>query len=423
MSILLSSKAELKKLNISDIVIALMLLCSLLTGVLPQQILSICIIILCVILCFRDELFLVYPFVIFYNELYGIIFGMSVSRIVTLMLLAILCVKSIKKITLNNTYIAPILVYVLYSLFVITEYSVQRAIFSIVDIFCCVFIIVQYLNESSKLKRFFTVYILVSLVACVSGMVLENVYIQAGTMSRFMSTFEDPNYMGYFYTIAAFSLMSLKLFRPWVRYILLVVIYCIILSALSMSSLLVNVILWLVFLVITHKIKINTFIIGLLSVIVLVSLYQYGLDHPNAEILGQLALRIRGTISKVLIGDINNATTGRFEYAEAHLEWFLNQSFWKIVFGGTASSTQYISYPFKEVAHNEYVDMLLNVGLVGTSTLLGFTTVRLIQDFREYTKNLNENNLCKIMIKCAWMLYCFTLTVFMDYRFAFAFFI
>ena len=401
-----------KKLGTTGALLMLMLLASLLTGFLPQKILTVFVAMLCVILMFRDELYLAFPFIFFYNELYGLIFGMSVSRFVSFMLMALFCIKLVRRITVDIKYLAPITVYVLYALLVIPQYSMNRAIVSIVDIACCVFIVCEYLNKDEKnLRKFAAVYIMVALVAAGTGLWQGNIYLHGGVMPRFLATFDDPNIMGFFYTVAAFFLVSLKLFRPWLRCVLLVLLYGIIFASLSMTALLLNIILWVVYLAATRSINMKTAIWCLVAITVAIVAYQYGLSHPDTAVLGDLSARVEKVISNVLVGDLNNATTGRGSLAQEHWQYFIHQPFWRILFGGTAVNIHYISYPFDAGAHNEYIDMLLNVGLIGTCVMVGFTVGRLVNSFKQYRQTGQEHHLCRFMVKCVWMLYCFSLPV------------
>ena len=242
-------------------------------------------------------------------------------------------------------------------------------------------------------------------------------------MPRFLATFEDPNYMGYFYTMAAFALVSLKLFRPTVRYVLLAIVYGIVITSLSMSALVVNILLWPVFLVVTRNIKLKAFVICILIIFAFLSLYRYGLNHPDVKILWQFSQRLEETIEDVLVGDISDATTGRTDLVAEHLNYYFDQPFLRMIFGGSAVNTQFITYPLQMLAHNEYVDLLLNVGLLGTLVLVGFTFYYLLESFKIYMEEKKSEQLCIFMIKCIWCAYCMTLTVFMDYRFMLPFFI
>ena len=75
--------------------------------------------------------------------------------------------------------------------------------------------------------------------------------------TRFNATFEDPNYMGFFFTIAIFALVTLRLFDKKVRYVLIVVLYAMLITSLSVTAIVVNIAVWLFYLVIMKKLKIK----------------------------------------------------------------------------------------------------------------------------------------------------------------------
>ena len=75
------------------------------------------------------------------------------------------------------------------------------------------------------------------------------------------------------------------------------------------------------------------------------------------------------------------------------------------------------------VAHNEYIDLLLNVGLVGTALMLGFFFTSYLTYIKRYRQDRQDHDLCIVMLKTTWILYAFTLTLFLDYRFMLLFLI
>ena len=71
----------------------------------------------------------------------------------------------------------------------------------------------------------------------------------------------------------------------------------------------------------------------------------------------------------------------------------------------------------KEAAHNEYIDLLLNVGIIGTIIMIVVILMRTLYYVRNYKKSGDEYSACMFMCKMVWFLYACTLTMFGDYRF------
>lgn len=409
----------------SDLIVMAMVICSALTGIVSQSILSIFIVLFCFELLVLDKLYLAYPFILFYNEYYGLVFGLSVQRIFSVMILALFFINIIKKHTVrvNKRIFMPLLVYVLYAQLVITQYGMSDAIFTIVDVITCLLIIIFYLYKNTEnLQRFFRVYVVVCLVAILTGILSSNFYLQ-GTMERFRATFEDPNYMGFFYTVSIFAMISLKLFKPVVRWILVVVFYATIMASVSMTAVVVNIVLWLIYLLLIEKISWKTIIISLTIIFVVQFLYGYGIDNPNTPILGTVCERIDEKIGNFIQGDMSAITTGRTDMTQEHLQYFWSLSIFNVIFGGIPVNTSYISPVFRSVAHNEYVDMLLNVGIVGTFILLGYLIAKVFSYYKKYRKTGETYYLCLLMLNSIWIFYGLSLTMFIDEKFMLMYFI
>ena len=132
---------------------------------------------------------------------------------------------------------------------------------------------------------------------------------------------------------------------------------------------------------------------------------------------------IERALDSFLNGNIGDATTGRTDLTKEHFEYFLELPILKQLFGGTLANVVFVSPELTALAHNEYVDMLLNVGVLGAIVLLGFIVGRTVEYFIKYRKTRNEEYLCFVMNKFIWLTYAATLTFFLDYRFLLLYFL
>lgn len=421
------NRAILKKgaFKLSYLFVGIIFACSALTGILPQTPLSFAIVLSCVGLLFTNDIYLAYPFMIFYNELYGTVLGLSVYRIFSFLFLASVLFKVTRQTKVDTKKLLPIAVYFLYCIAVLGPFNVQRAIFAFVDVICVALFTGQLMSKV-KIKRFFTVYTFVCFVAFLTGIVVGNsmdyssYYFETG---RFMATFEDPNYMGMFYTIAIFAIISLKLFSPKLRVLIVILLYAIILSSLSITAIVLNSILWMAYLYMAKKINLKTLVIIICVIGILVGLYNYGLTNPDAPVLGALSHRLEEKIIQLDGGNIDDATTGRTDLSKQHFEYFMAQPFFKKLVGGTSVNSSYIVEELGMAAHNEYVDMLLNVGILGAIILLGYMLIKTVEYFKAYRRTNDAHYLCLLMYKFTWIAYAMSLTLFIDHRFLLPFFI
>ena len=412
-----------KNIDVSAFVIGAMFLLTIATGFVNQIFLSLGILACCVALLVLDKLCLAFPFMLFYYTYYGLVLGVSVFRVYTLLLILGIVFKYADKYKLKNKYLPVLFVYAIYLVVVMMPQGISSAVFIFLDIICC-FILVSELEDNETLTRdCFKIYTVLCFSSYLTGIVSENTIGGGYNYTRFNATFEDPNYMGFFFTIAVFSVITLKLFDKRVRYLIVLAIYAMMMASLSMTAIVVNILAWAFYCALTGKMKIKFIIIVVGVVALLISLYYYGLENPNTSVLGELSARIEEKLTSLNKGDIGAVTTGRSDLAMEHLKYYFNSSLTNIVFGGIPSNVRYIHPDLDMVAHNEYVDMLLNVGLVGAVIMFKYFCSNYIRYVKNYGKSKSQSALFLVMIKSIWMCYAMTLTMFLDFRFAIFFFI
>ncbi len=410
-----------RKIDIASIVTAAMVVLTAMTGFFNQEILSLGIVACCGVLLLCDKLYLGFPFVIFYNSFYGLVLGTSVLRLYTLLVLAQFFLHFTRKSVLRISYLPVLLVYTLFLILVMIPHNIREGLFLFLDIACCMSIVATLTNDVEKLKSFFKVYTFVCFCSYITGTFFENSVGNEMYYMRFQATFEDPNYMGFFFTLAIFATVTLKLFPKIWRWAIVVVLYVMMLSSLSMTAILVNTILWLVYLALTRKINVKTFIVIVLVIALLLSAYAYGQSDPDAPIFGDLATRLDEKIEDLQGGDYDELTTGRLHLSERNLKFYWNLPVFNLLFGGYSVNCRYIHPDLSAVSHNEYVDLLLNVGLFGALVMIGFFAYAYWQHIKRYLADRQDADLCVVMLKTIWLLYAFTLTMFLDFRFMFVF--
>ena len=99
------------------------------------------------------------------------------------------------------------------------------------------------------------------------------------------------------------------------------------------------------------------------------------------------------------------------------MEFFLDQPLMKQFIGGTSVNLYYLDPRLNTAAHNEYVDLLLNVGILGTLIMLLYFFTGMVKNNMRFLKTGNTRYLFLFTLKIIWCFYAFTLTMFLDYRF------
>lgn len=420
-----------KGINLHTICLWVCYVCCALSGLVPQMILSLIVVACITIICFKDDSVAIWPIMIFYYSVLGTLFGISVYRIFTLIFLVTHFYR-IQKPTIQYRVLAPLTVYIFYLVLVVSGHSMKTMLFAFVDIICAIFLVCDYLNEEDKLKKFVNSYVIVAFLAFLTGIVsrnemtvMQNYGGKLLTISRFTATFEDPNYMGFFYTIAIFAIVSLKMYRSVIRNLIVIGLYGIILTSMSMTAIIGNILLWILFFLIRGKISLRTVVMIILALAVLVNLYNYGLEHPDIKLIGDMSLRIQDKLNSLFLKDFDSFSTGRTALSEVHLNIFEESSVIRQLFGGRAVNSYYIDIrqDANFSAHNEYIDMLLNVGVIGWIIMFGYVIISMIKKVFVYRSSSDDLFLCGIMMNLAWLYYVATLTVFLDFRYMFAFFV
>ena len=407
----------------SHFAIAIMLILSALTGLINQTLLSLGIVFCCVMLFLCNKLTHALPFMIFYYSFYGLVFGVSVFRIYTLLVIgnAILRSKLAEKIKTRDMLILVIFVLYLVTA-MIPAVGISSSLFILFDIITTMILANDLTkNADTKLAGVFKIYVGACITSFLTGFIAGNTIGGEYSYSRFMATFEDPNYMGFFFTLAIFALITLKLFDKRLRIALVITLYIMILTSLSITAIVVNMMLWVIYLVVMKKLRWWSIPIVAAVVILVLGLYNYALNNPSTPIIGDLAARVSEKLASLSAGDVGTVTTGRTDLASMHFSYYLDLPFLNILFGGVPSNTRYIHPELKIGGHNEYVDMLLNIGFIGTAIMMVLLFIRFKSHLDHYKESKKVEDLFFIIGKSIWMIYALTLTMFLDYRFLFVF--
>ena len=359
----------------------LLLFVAAMSGILPQTFVALLAVVLFGLMLISGELYLAFPVVLFYYTQLDILFGISVYRILTLLFLFSLFLTGRRKVNplSSYSYFPPVFVYVIFLLFTLSFYNARAAIFYAVDICCILALVFLHLRDDKKIRKFFFLYVITALVAYFSGLLVgtEMVsYLQNdgfNTVSRVMATFNDPNYMGFYYSIAVFATVIFKFFNKLIRIIVIIALYVMILASLSITAIICNIGFWVIYLIVFKKLRIKAFLVIAIVTFLLVWLYNYALSDPSIPVLGNMALRIEDKLIDLNHNDINSFTTNRLNLQKLHWNYFINQdSLFAQFFGGNLSTALGVDLPGLKsvVAHNEYIDLLLNVGIIGDGGMI-----------------------------------------------------
>ena len=420
-------KIRLEKNKISLYIIAFATIIAMFTKSIPANLVAVILLTISLILIKYNETYLMFPIFIFYYTFLGNILGMSVFRWYTFIFLASYIyndLKLLKKLKISEFTVLS--VYVLYIAVVMTRYGIRLAIFTLLDVVVVCLLVKKLNSNKNAIEGFFKVYVWTAIGSFIFSLGSNNVVTptmmngEYFEMIRNNGTFEDSNYMGFFYTIAIFSIITLKLFKYNYRIFIVIALYAMMMSSLSMTVLVVNIILWMIYLFVDNKINIKTLLLTIGVIVGCIFLFKWAINQPlDDNPISQFAHKIEYKLDALNNHDMDTFTTDRSALSEKHVEYYNNQNLLEKLIGFNAVNTKMvdIGYDYNYAAHNEYLDMLLNVGLIGEIILISILIKRQIYLYRKYRKTKEFNLLCIFMCKSAWILYAFTITMFLDYRF------
>lgn len=429
MNIDLNIRNLLSNTRSSIYIVAFMVLSVALLGVIPQTVVSIVVLALSLVLILNGDIYMAFPIMIFYYQPLGTLFGMSTFRWFSFLYLAGFLLSRIngekKSLLQDYEYLIPLDIFFVFSIVAIGFNDFQRGAFAFFDVIIMFLLVTKELSDEDKSKTFFSIFVFTALASFLTGHTMGNTMSEQtfldGALVELMRnnlTFEDPNYMGYFFTVAIFSIVAFKPFTKFVNVILIIILYLMLFTSLSITAIIINILMWFFYLVLERK-AFNYLPAIVIVALCMIGIYQYSLTNIGGEnSFGQLAIRIQEKSMNLSSGDMEGFTTNRTMLTKEHLQLFAEQPPLRQLIGMNSVCPLYRDRNvFGSLAHNEYVDWLLNIGIIGALLMLFFVGKRFWTAISNYREDESEHNLNIVLQKAIWILYAFTLTIFMDFRF------
>ncbi len=421
-------KLSLLKINYKRILLSMIYFISAFTGLISMNIVAGIIFVIMIILFFSEEFYLIFPIVLFYHSIF-VIPIINLSLFSTYLVLCLLKIMTSSKISSSKKNITILIIIMLYITLAYSSYDLKNAIILIINFIAVFCYVSKFLNNKKNVVIFFKYYVFACIASFITGIFTGNVMrynelIDASeqflTLTRWMGTFNDPNYMGFFFSIGFFAVVTLEIFTKRNKIILAITLLIMIVSTMSTTAILGIILIFFVYILFRYKISLKTIVLFLTSISLAVFIFNYGLNNPNATILNTFSQRINQKFIALETNDIKTATTNRTDLARNHLEYFFSQNMSKQLFGRNVINAVAIeknNQLNENLAHNEYVDLLLNIGIIGTVIVVGIWLSKLKRDLSIYFKYNDSLSLSMFIIRMVFLYYCFGLTIFMDIRF------
>lgn len=298
---------------------------------------------------------------------------------------------------------------------------------------CAVMIVLALrVSGSDRLKR--TLFMVIAASAMFSGLYgyrVGNIFLYGGDMStvvRYMASFNDPNYAGFFFNMAIFIVLCLDEFKKlYIKIPLLIVFYYFLFATGSMSGLIFNAIGLVIFTIFRYQYKA---ILGLMILTVVVAVVGIVIIRvPKIRNLS-VVVNIEERITRQFINtEENNAdmTSGRAGQWKKYWKYFNEQELEGKLFGGNMIMSSSIDEKFKDkfgnAPHQAYLSFLLDFGIVGAAVMILFFICKTAYCFALMCRTNKDTALMMFIIGCMWFFYGFGFDYFGDWRFMIYYFL
>lgn len=234
-------------------------------------------------------------------------------------------------------------------------------------------------------------------------------------LSRFFASFVDPNYAGFFFNAAIAVCLCLKPFRILARFACIIPLYIGLIMTASITGIICNVAMLLILFFIKNGLHAKTLLIILLISATIVALYAYGLNS-SITFLNQICTRIDLKLQVLLDGeDLQAFTSGRTSLTAEHWRYLKENGKWfHWMFGGIPSTALYVIPTLARVAHLEYVDIILNIGIIGAMLYLIAILSRALSALFTYLNDKREISLFSSLIYLNYLVYGLSISIFME---------
>lgn len=287
-------------------------------------------------------------------------------------------------------------------------------------------------SGSDGIKRILLKTIVVTAIfSGVYGYISGNIFLYGGSganIERYMASFNDPNYAGFFFNMAIFIVLCLEDFKKLrFKIPLLIVMYYFLIASGSMSGILFNAIGLVIFVICKYKYKA---ILGLAVLAVLTGAVTFAVMKVpklrNLPIVVNMEERIVRQFVKTeeTEGDM---TSGRAVQWKNYWGYFKQQELEKKLFGGNMvmsySVDQNLKDKFGNVPHQAYISFILDFGIVGASIMILFFLCKLCYTFIQMLYQKSDTSLIFFIISFMWLFYGFGFDYFGDWRFMIYYFL
>ena len=331
-----------------------------------------------------------------------------------------------RNILITKSRAMELSVCILFIVFVLLQYK-GASVLSYIPVLLYYCIIWPELEENSdKCILFYQMFVFAVLISIAVGFLQGRTHTEVSVigssqmqLTRFFATFVDPNYAGLFINAAICMCIGLGLFSGFIRIPILIVLYAALFMTSSMTALLCNIMIVGYIALYKYSFKLKYVLPVMAVLIIVVSVFASGI-YTRISLVNSVITR--GQLKfRALFVENNMAafTSGRTGLTQAHWEFLLTEgSLLNWLFGGIPATALYCSELLGgKAAHLEYLDLILNVGIVGMSIYLGSILYRFNKALRLRKKRNTDFDITRCGLFLNYLACGFSLSLFMEPQF------
>lgn len=402
-----------------------------------STVVAIAIAVISLFLITKDAFYLIFIVTLFFYSQLVLPGGLALYRFFNYLLL-IKIFFDYKKLSLNYFIIAPFFVIVIYCGTALIPNLGRLGVSTLADVILVLLLTGRILKDKALFRKFCMVFIASALVSGFYGVLGRHAFqyaadyrngIWAVYVTRYLGSFVDPNYAGFFFNLALFMLFSLKTTVSWrVKLPIAAILCCFLIATVSLSSMICFFTTFILFAFLKWPRKAVPVVLALFLAVG--GFYGAAKAIPflsNIQIVSDLITRVDSQLGFIEEGDTARVTSERSETWSSYWEYFKTQTITKKLFGGNIVMASYLEPKFqKEMVgfpHQAYIGLLLNIGIIGTAVLLLGLLLKTVFYLLEYLKKREDVHLILITTTYMWIFFGMGIDFFVDWKFFFFYFL
>lgn len=345
-------------------------------------------------------------------------------------------VLELKELRLRGLILPAFLVVLTHVLLCLMDRSASLGFSAALDLAVVLIVVCRVPEDKATFRKFFLVLGLAGLCSGAYGYLTHNfgsvslgrAGVYSSQLERFMLTFIDPNYAGFFVNIAFFSILCIR--RPlkwWMRLPVLGALLYFLLLTSSVTNFACFGLCTCAYVVLRWPKKSPLLLLGLLAALAAAVYAIVYVDFiGNISALSGIKTRLEDLLRNFTSGDVDSMSSGRSELWAHYFNYFQGQDLLHKLIGGNVLTPNWLGDEMTKavgmVSHLAYLQALLQYGILGALIIFGTQAAWTVYHglkFLMYQQRDDDADVWRAYILCkiAMLLFATSVDIFPDWRF------